>query len=95
MLEKYLILNIYFNQGPICDNMRNLFVTTLGAKIFNLDSHSGLINWSLDLDKPIFTSPILNESHTAVFFGTCGCLFYKIDFEGKIVGKFFLNIYNF
>lgn len=94
-----LILNIYFRvssifklmglkKGPTCDNRRNLFVTTLGAKVFNLDCLSGEINWSIEIDKPTFTSPIFNQDHTGLFFGTCGCQFYRVNFDGQIVRKF-------
>lgn len=71
---------------PVCDNIENLFVTTLGGNLFCLNKDTGFIKWKFELDKPTFTSPIIFNSQ--IFLGTCGGIFYAISFDQKLVKPF-------
>ena len=69
--------------GPVTDES-DIFVTTLAGSLYSIDVF-GSVNWLLELDKPVFASPVLNSSKSVLFVGSVsGCL-YCIQFNGVIV----------
>ena len=70
--------------APSCTES-TVFVTTLGGNLFSIDESDGSVNWKFRLDKPVFTSPVINEREKTIFTGTCsGCL-YCIQFNNELV----------
>jgi outer membrane protein assembly factor BamB len=71
--------------GPISDNLENLFVTTLGGSLFCLDCTEGDLKWSFKFDKAIFTAPIISNTNSLIFVGSCSGTFFCLDFYGSKV----------
>ncbi len=83
-----ILWKIHLDQSSIFSgpstNESDIFVTTLAGSLYSIDV-SGPVNWLLELDKPVFASPVLNTSKSLLFVGTVsGCLFC-IQFDGIIV----------
>jgi outer membrane protein assembly factor BamB len=82
--------------GPISDDLENLFVTTLGSSLFCLDSSNGEQKWSVKVEKPIFTAPIISKINCLIFFGSCAGKFYSINFYGQLVrNRYSLSLYSY
>ena len=75
--------------GPIILNENQILVTTLGGCLFALNGLEGSIDWKLEFNKPIFTSPIINKTNSNIFLGTCEGKFYCLN-NRKIVN----NVYR-
>jgi acyl-CoA synthetase len=74
--------------GPTSNDSDLVFVTTLGAHLFCLNSHNGKVEWKCKLKKSLFTSPTINKTEKLIFIGDCsGCL-SAIDFEGQLKWRF-------
>jgi len=66
--------------GPIILNENQLLVTTLGGSLFALNClDNGNIEWKLEFNRPIFTSPIVNKMNANIFFGTCEGKFHCLN----------------
>lgn len=71
--------------GPTCDNAKTVYVSTFAGNLFSLDKNTGEIFWNFVLDKASFTSPIIDAKHSLIFLGTCGGMFYCVNFDGNMV----------
>lgn len=62
-----------------------LFVTTLGGSVFLVDKLNGQVSDKLVLDKPVFTTPVLDDTGK-IYIGTCGGVFYAInELNGRLI----------
>ena len=73
--------------GPIILNENQILATTLGGCLFVLNCLEGSIDWKLEFNKPIFTSPIINTTNSNIFLGTCEGKFYCLN-SREIVNNF-------
>ena len=94
---KKLLDNSSIFAGPtICSDPKrpSVFVTSLGGSLFSVDKLDGQTNWRFVLDKATFTSPILNETESLIFVGTCGGTFVCVSFDGLLVsvGDLFVSL---
>lgn len=88
MWKKILDNSSLFAGPTICSDFKqpSVFATTLGGSLFSVDKLDGQTNWRFVLDKATFTSPILNETESLIFVGTCGGTFVCVSFDGLLVG---------
>ncbi|KAL4217924.1 hypothetical protein ACF0H5_022663 [Mactra antiquata] len=74
-----------FSSPVICQQSKQLYVATLGGKLFALNMETGDTIWIYKFNKPIFSTPNITDTH--VYIGsTDGCL-YSFNKSGHMVWK--------
>ncbi len=72
--------------SPVCIEEKSILVVcTLGGSLYFLDSTTGLKKWCVQLRKPCFGTPEINENKLLIFIGTCEGKIFSYNFEGVLV----------
>ena len=69
----------------VFDQTNALFISTLGGNLFKLNGDTADIIWKYELDKAVFTTPVLNQRNKLLYIGTCGATFYCLTFDSELV----------